>query len=163
MFLARAGEKGKAFVTSFLGHEGIDAILSRLEDGAYDIVYSFALDQEQIVYEAFLQEPNHADPNAFFQTNIVLKCIRHRVSRDWVEPLPILGNDEYLVLRTRVVHDENGNIVAANYSRILGEFRANPSISTAESIFNPVPNDTNLEFDKKRNLYKGRGGRIISP
>ena len=105
----------------------------------------------------------HADPNAFFQTNIVLKCIRHRVSRDWVEPLPILGNDEYLVLRTRVVHDENGNIVTANYSRILGEFRANPSISTAESIFNPVPNDTNLEFDKKRNLYKGRGGRIISP
>ena len=98
----------------------------------------------------------HADPNAYFQTNIVLKCIRHRESRDWVEPLPILGNDEYLVLRTRVVHDEHGNIVAANYSRILGEFRANPSISTAESIFNPVPNDTNLEFDKKRNLFKGR-------
>lgn len=67
MFLARAGEKGKAFVTSFLGHEGIDAILSRLEDGAYDIVYSFALDQEQIVYEAFLQEPNHADPNAYIR------------------------------------------------------------------------------------------------
>lgn len=104
-----------------------------------------------------------ANPNASFQTNILLKCIRHRASRDWVEPLPVLGNDEYLVLRTRVMHDENGMIVSANYSRILGEFRANPSIYSAESIFNPIPNDTNLEFDKKRNLYKGRRGRVITP
>ncbi len=103
-----------------------------------------------------------ANLNASFLTNIVLKCIRHRTSRDWVEPLAVLGNDEYLVLRTRVVHDENGNIVSANYSRILGEFRANPSIYVTESIFNPRSNDTNLEFDPERNLYQGRvrRGRI---
>ena len=94
---------------------------------------------------------------------MVLKCIRHRAGREWIEPLPVLGNDEYLVLRTRVVHDEKGHIVFANYSRILGEFRANPSISTAESIFNPVPNDTNLEFDRNRNLYQGKKGRGMIP
>ena len=57
-------------------------------------------------------------------------------------------------MRTRVKYDENGNMVSAYYSRILGEFWVMPFGSVSESIFNPVPNDTNLEFDRKRNLYK---------
>ena len=105
----------------------------------------------------------HADPYGSYHTNIVLKCILHKDLRDWIEPLPVIGKDEYLVLRTRVVHDEKGNIVSANYSRILGEFKVNPSISSDEVIFNPRPNDTNLEFDPKRNLYKGKTGRGMKP
>ena len=105
----------------------------------------------------------HADPYGSYHTNIVLKCIFHKDLRDWIEPLPVIGKDEYLVLRTRVVHDEKGNIVSANYSRILGEFKVNPSISSDEVIFNPRPNDTNLEFDPKRNLYKGKTGRGMKP
>lgn len=54
-------------------------------------------------------------------------------------------------------------MISANYSRILGEFSVLPSVSVTESIFNPVPNDANLEFDPERNLYQGQVGRGLTP
>ena len=76
-----------------------------------------------------------------------------------IEPLPVIGKEEYLVLRTRVLHDQKGNIISSNFSRILGEFKVVPSVTSAEVIFNPRPNDTNLEFDPERNLSQGKTGR----
>lgn len=32
-----------------------------------------------------------------------------------------------------------------------------------ELVFNPRPNDTNLEFDPKQNLYHGKKGRGMIP
>jgi hypothetical protein len=101
----------------------------------------------------------HADTDAIYHTNIVLKCIRHEDYRVWIEPLPVIGKEEYLVLRTRVLHDQKGNIISSNFSRILGEFKVVPSVTSAEVIFNPRPNDTNLEFDPERNLSQGKTGR----
>ena len=99
------------------------------------------------------------DGNMSLQTNITLKCIRHIDGKDWIEPLPIMENDKYMVVRSRVKHDDNGRIVSANYSRILGRFTVVPSVSSEETVFNPRPNDTNLEFDLERNLYQGKRGR----
>jgi hypothetical protein len=57
-------------------------------------------------------------------------------------------------LRTRVRLDANGKIVSANYAKVVGDFYLVPQGSLMFSYyFNPVPNDRNLEFDPKRNLF----------
>lgn len=68
----------------------------------------------------------------------------------------VLSRTEHFVLRTRVVCDETGRIVKANYSKIDGEFAVGRYIRFHMSVFNPNVNDTNLEVDMKRNLAKGR-------
>ena len=57
-------------------------------------------------------------------------------------------------LRTRVKHDEKGKIVSANYSKIVTDFNFDPRGRLEFSyLFNPTPNDRNLEFDPKKNLF----------
>ncbi len=51
-------------------------------------------------------------------------------------------------MRVRSKVDENGNLVSANYVKIYGDF---PDV---QYYFNPTPNDRNLEFDPKKNLFK---------
>ena len=56
------------------------------------------------------------------------------------------------VLRTRVVCDEAGNIVSANYAKVLGPFRIGEAYKgfvmyTPCAVFNPRVNDPNLESD----------------
>ena len=98
----------------------------------------------------------NAKTNFSFQTNIILRCVRHKNGKGWTEPLPILSKDEYLVLRSRIRHDDDGNIISVNYSMVLGEFTAIPSVSAAKVIFNPRANDTNLEFDPLRTCIRAR-------
>ena len=86
-----------------------------------------------------------ADENNLFKTNIVLYCVRHNGQRDWIQPLPIVGGDEFLVMRTRARFDEEGHRTSVNYSKILGKFSVFPNVSAEEIVFNPTPNDTNLE------------------
>ena len=58
-------------------------------------------------------------------------------------------------LRTRVKHDEKGKIVSANYAKIVTDFNFDPRGRLEFSyLFNPTPNDRNLEFDPKKNLFK---------
>jgi hypothetical protein len=58
-------------------------------------------------------------------------------------------------LRTRVRLDERGRIISANYSKVMGDFSFSPANGALRFVFyfNPVPNDRNLEFDPKRNLF----------
>lgn len=101
------------------------------------------------------QTAYHADTNAVFVSSVPLECEHYKEgTREFDVSKPLVDKNHHIVLRTRVKYDENGNMVSAYYSRILGEFSAMPSVSVSESIFNPVPNDTNLEFDRGRNLYK---------
>ena len=86
-----------------------------------------------------------ADERKSFLTNIVLNCVRHSGQRDWIQPLPVIGKDEFLVLRTRAKFNEEGFMESANYSKILGKFSVFPNVSAEEIVFNPTPNDTNLE------------------
>jgi len=51
-------------------------------------------------------------------------------------------------LRVRSKADEEGNLISAHYVKIYGDF---PDI---QYYFNPTPNDRNLEFDPKKNLFK---------
>ena len=50
-------------------------------------------------------------------------------------------------MRTRVAKDEKGNIVKANYSAMLGTVQMYHHFRQLGYVFNPTPNDPNLEMD----------------
>lgn len=62
--------------------------------------------------------------------------------------------DECLILRTRCRYDEKGNLVSCHYSKIYGRIEIFDQFCFRSYAFNPTPNDSNLEFDVKRNLLK---------
>ena len=72
-------------------------------------------------------------------------------SIDWQD---IVKADEYIVLRTRTKLDADGNIIEANYSKILGPFRFGYAVETPCVVFNHRVNDLNLESDCRRNMIK---------
>ena len=72
-----------------------------------------------------------------------------------------INEDEYLVLRTRVETEASGNIKSANYSKIYGPFLVGRGLRFRESCFNPTPNDPNIEFDVRRNLFKKPHGSLV--
>jgi hypothetical protein len=57
-------------------------------------------------------------------------------------------------LRTRVKLDQAGNIISANYAKVMGDFYLGATgVVLFAYYFNPTPNDRNLEFDPKQNLF----------
>ena len=79
----------------------------------------------------------------------------------------ILPKDTGFFLRTRVKRDQQGKIITANYTKFIGRMNAMASTGQIEFLyyFNPVPNDRNLEFDPKRNLFPEDkpGARVYNP
>ena len=69
----------------------------------------------------------------------------------------MVGDADCLVLRTRSVVDKDGRLVSCNYSRIRGMiYTMERVLGVGETAFNPTPNDSNLEFDKAKNLAPRR-------
>ena len=97
-----------------------------------------------------------ADTNATFLSRIPFEC--SSIGGKVVSIERILGNDEYMVLRTRVATNEFGVVTNCNYSKILGPMFISDHryprdhVSFKSLIFNPTPNDPNLEYDLKNNL-----------
>ena len=58
-----------------------------------------------------------------------------------------LGEDRYLVFRTRTRIDRDGRLVSAHYGKLYGRwfFVGPKGMGAAQAFFNPVANDTNLE------------------
>ncbi|MCF7689608.1 MAG: hypothetical protein K9M98_12605 [Cephaloticoccus sp.] len=57
-------------------------------------------------------------------------------------------------LRTRVKLDPDGKIISANYAKLIGDIRfAHTGVLIFTYYYNPTPNDRNLEFDPKHNLF----------
>jgi hypothetical protein len=67
-----------------------------------------------------------------------------------------LPDSSYLVLRTRSVTDNDGNLVSAHYSKMYGPIEADIGGVYFSSYFNPNENDPNLEADTTRNLLNPR-------
>lgn len=68
-----------------------------------------------------------------------------------------LAQDEVMVFRVRSKIDEKGNVVEANYGKIYGEFdfaHGPKKLVIFSYYLNPTPNDRNLEFDGKTNLFR---------
>ena len=69
-------------------------------------------------------------------------------------------------LRTRVKLNEKGNIVSANYAKLMGDIYCAPTgVLMFTYYFNPVANDRNLEFDPKKNLFPANlpGANVNEP
>ena len=105
----------------------------------------------------------HADPSREYLQSFPIVIRGNGGWTTWLEESGVVNSDEYMVIRSRVKCDEHGNIVSANYSKLLGPVRFCHMAGIKESVFNPRPNDTNLEFDPSRNLYQGREGRGTIP
>ena len=95
---------------------------------------------------------NGADTNAVYKSRIPFIFDRANEGKKGITYKDILNEDEYGVLRTRVVCDARGNIIKANYSKVLGPFRFGDwcgkwVILTRCAVFNPRVNDPNLESD----------------
>ena len=90
----------------------------------------------KIVYEA--------NTNGCFNQGIVYRFQRGKNSPPIYDRLQ---DDEYLVFRTRTRVDKDGNLISAHYGAICGEWNfAGPSgFRIDKFIFNPRPNDANLE------------------
>ena len=71
-----------------------------------------------------------------------------------------LAEDEYLVFRTRVVRDENGKIISANYGKIYGRIDAFRHFGYTCCFFNPIPNDTGLEEMEAYEVYKSNQNSV---
>ena len=97
-----------------------------------------------------------ADTNATFLSRIPFEC--SSVSGRVVCVQNILEDDEYMVLRTRVMTNEVGAVTNCNYSKILGPLTVTGPRASFDKvkfkalIFNPASNDPNLEYDLKNNL-----------
>ena len=100
----------------------------------------------------------HADACRDYRSSVPISMVFCDEFKVWVQESTVVGGNEYMVIRSRVKCDEKGNIVSANYSKILGPAGLAGWVNFNESVFNPRPNDTNLEFDPERNLYQGRKG-----
>ena len=85
----------------------------------------------------------HADRNATFNNSLSYRFVRDKKGSHCYD----LSRDKYLVFRVRPVLDENGNLVSAHYGRISGSwlFYERIGMKIGPVLFNPTPNDTNLE------------------
>ena len=93
-----------------------------------------------------------ANTNAVFKSRIPFIFNHTDDGQKAITYRDIVNENEYGVLRTRVVCDEAGNIVKANYAKVLGPFRIGEAYKgfvmyTPCAVFNPRVNDPNLESD----------------
>ena len=84
--------------------------------------------------------------------------VYHSVNGKYIEEKPLLGTNEYFVCRTRVMTDDSGSVTNCHYSKIIGPMRVGSRFWFSAIIFNPRPNDNNLEFDMSRNVASEFGG-----
>ena len=86
-----------------------------------------------------------ADSNATYRTEFPFSSYcSYKDSADY-GAVRVAEDDEYLVFRTRIVKDDNGNIVSANYGKIYGAIRTVGFFGAKAIYFNPTPNDVNME------------------
>ena len=93
-----------------------------------------------------------ADTNAVYKSRIPFIFDHADDGKKGITYKDIVNEGEYGVLRTRVECDAHGNIIKANYSKVLGPFRFGDwcgkwVILTRCAVFNPRVNDPNLESD----------------
>lgn len=106
-----------------------------------------------------LRLPHHAPLNGY-QPELVIR--RKRDTKKIYTPKQ--RKDQNYFFRVRTEMDEQGNITSALYGKIHGRIGfggvGNKDTKTAKIGFNyylnPKPNDTNLEFDPKKNLFEIR-------
>jgi hypothetical protein len=104
-------------------------------------------------YHSALKLPRIA-PDGGYMQRLVLS--NKRMAGAFVER--DVREDRNYFFRVRAVVDQRGGVVGGQYGKIDGDIRFSPIRSKTCSLMftyylNPTPNDRNLEFDPKRNLF----------
>jgi len=99
-----------------------------------------------------------ADTNAVYESTFVSTFKSYDDGRHAGHWNDILGEDEHMVIRTRVKRDADGHIVKCNYAKIRGRLQVRKVFSYEECTFNPNENDPSLEEDYSQNLFRKTGG-----
>ncbi len=102
------------------------------------------------------------DRDERFETSFSL-CCKVNVKDDVLETGVIVDEDSYMVIRSRSRMNEVGEITSAHYSKIDGPFAIEGILYAKQLVFNPRPNDTNLESDPARNLVEKKSHRSDLP
>lgn len=104
-----------------------------------------------------------ADTNASFMARFDFVQVEQKDGKPVVRRKYIAREDEYMVLRTRVKRDLKGNIVSANYSKMLGPVGVGYRLEFGELVFNHRPNDPNLELDSRNNMVEEYRSHGLAP
>ena len=96
-----------------------------------------------------MRHPYEANTNAVFRREFVFEYDRRTGS---VVKEVAMPKGKCLVFRTRTKVDDKGRLLSANYGIICETLDPFADLDL-EVIFNPVPNDLNLEGDWKHVLY----------
>lgn len=95
-----------------------------------------------------------ADVNETYTNRLFFSFCRDAETGDLLEKTNPLGDDAYLVLRTRYQTGADGTN-GWHYSKLIGPMSIGERLCFKQTIFNPVFNDPNLEYDVSRNLAEG--------
>ena len=95
-----------------------------------------------------------ANTNAVFRGRLPFMFVKKNSNDKRIDWRDIASDNEYMVLRTRVKLDSDGNVTEAKYSKILGPFRFGYAVESPCVVFNHRVNDPNLESDCRRNMLK---------
>ena len=93
-----------------------------------------------------------ADTNAVFQSRI--PYLYHRIGGKRYPQETLLRSNEYMVVRTRAMMDDSGVITNCHYGIIEGGMVVGDILDFEKAIFNPTPNDPNLEAAEGVNLSR---------
>lgn len=104
-----------------------------------------------------------ADTNRTFVSHYDFLEVERNGDHPLVRRKYIAQKDEYMVLRTRVKRDAEGNVVAANYSKFRGPVGVGDKLEFGEMVFNPRVNDVNLELDSRNNLVEEYRSHGLAP
>ena len=142
------------FKNGEIGYPKLNDIIGRIEFEGMDGAYIAKKNKNKC-----FQGPYKAELNEKYNQIIPIAIGLHAGSAVWLQEENILSKDEYMVIRSRTKLNDKGEIIAANYSKILGPFSLSEFVYVLQSTFNPCINDTNLEFDPDKNLYNGKKGK----
>ena len=133
-------------------------------------VYDFQYDKDSHGNYQCLKSPHHANPIAqynpdiaftesiFFKKDPVIDKVYRQINQTHIP----FGTG--YIFRTRTQVDEQGNLIRARYGKIYPSPEEKLFTITKDGLchlnlcyyMNPIANDTNLEFDPEKNLFKTR-------
>ena len=89
-----------------------------------------------------------ADAQATYLRRLPFRsCVKGNNYFDREKAVWVSQKGEYLVFRTRAKLNEAGEITSCNYAKLIGVCQFANDFVFGETVFNPRPNDTNLEAD----------------
>ena len=118
-----------------------------------------------------LRLPHHAPEKGYVDT-----LIKRYKNTPGTQRIGVVGNPEEntnYFFRVRTKSDKDGNVIGGLYGKIYGqinlynytlEIKNRKAFMAFNYYLNPNNNDTNIEFDLKKNLFKTkRRSRVINP